>query len=116
MRLCPPYGIPSLRLALPLAGAAGLLDLDRDRQRFRAAAVASAADGRGAEVIEADGDTGMGVGSADAVGGVEADPAEVGHIGFRPGVAGLLVDSAIRAQEMPGDESAPARRRSARRR
>src|SRR5689334_5113037 len=94
-----------LRLALPLAGAPGLFDLDRDRQCFRAAAIAGATHRRRAEIIEPDGDTGVGIGSADAVGGVEADPAEVRHVGFRPGVAGLLVSGAVGAQEVPGDEA-----------
>src|SRR5437899_3878377 len=65
----------SLRLALPLAGPPSLFDLDRDRQRFRTSAITGAAHRRGAEVVEPDGDTGMGVGSAEAVGGIEADPA-----------------------------------------
>ncbi|KTT92403.1 hypothetical protein NS44R_14560, partial [Mammaliicoccus sciuri] len=59
---------------------------------------------RGAEIVETDGDTGMGVGGADAVGGVEADPAEVGHEGLGPGVAGLLVHHAVGAQEVAGHE------------
>src|SRR5882757_5976188 len=46
-----------LRLALPLAGPPGLIDLDRDRQHFAAAAVAGAAHRRGAQVIQPDGDT-----------------------------------------------------------
>src|SRR5258707_14516636 len=95
----------SLRLALPLTRPPGLFDLDRDRQRFRAAAVTGAAHRRGAEVVEPDRDTGMGVGGAEAVGGIEADPAEVRHVGFRPGMAGLLVHRAVGAQEVPGDEA-----------
>src|SRR3954471_19237056 len=93
-----------LRLALPLTRTPGLFDLDRDCQCFGAPAVAGAADGRGAEVVEADGDTGVGVGGAEAIGGIEADPAEVRHVGFRPGVAGLLLGGAVGAQEVPGDE------------
>ena len=85
--------------------SSGLLDLDRNRQRFHAAAIAGAAHRRCAEIVEPDGDAGMGVGGADAVGRIEADPAEIGHEGFRPGMAGLLVDHAVGAQEMPGDEA-----------
>ena len=84
---------------------AGLIDLDGHRSVSIAAAIAGAAHRGGAEIVEPDGDAGMGVGGADAVGGIEADPAEIGHIGFRPGVAGLLVDHAVGAQEMAGDEA-----------
>src|ERR1700689_4882404 len=94
-----------LRLALPLAGPSDLLDLDLDGQGFRAAAVAGAAHGGRAEIIETDGDTGMGVGAADGIGRIEADPAEIRHEGFGPGVTGLLVDHAVGAQEMSGDET-----------
>src|ERR1700742_3169524 len=94
-----------LRLALPLAWTAGLLDRDCNRQRLRAAAIAGAAHGGGAEVIQPDRDAGMRVRGADAIRGIEADPAEIGHVGFRPGVAGLLVDHAVGAQEVPGDET-----------
>src|SRR5204863_7932274 len=94
-----------LRLALPLTRAPGLFDLDRDRQRLRAAAIAGAAHRRGAEVVEPDRDTGLSVGGAEAVGGIEADPAEASHVGFRPGMAGLLVHRAVGPQEMPGHEA-----------
>src|SRR5216684_3641022 len=92
----------ALRLPLP---PAGLIDLDRDRQRFHAAAVAGAAHRRGAEIIEADGDAGMRVGGADGVRRIEPDPAEIRHERLRPGMAGLLIDHAVGAQEMPGDET-----------
>src|SRR6185436_3529432 len=75
----------SLLLRLPLSRSSGPIDLDRDRQRLGAAAIAGTADGRGAQVVEPDRDTGVRIGGADAVGGVEADPAEVRHVGFRPG-------------------------------
>src|SRR6202158_790760 len=90
-----------LRLALP----PGLIDLDRDRQRFHAAAIAGAAHRRGAEIVEADGDTGVRVGGADAVCRIEPDPAEIRHECLRPGVAGLLIDHTVGAQEMPGNEA-----------
>src|SRR4029450_12201563 len=93
-----PHCNPSLlRLALPLAGPAGLIDLDRDGKRFRAAAIAGAAHRGCAEIVEADGDAGMGVGGADAVGGVDPGPAKIRHKRFRPGVPCLLIDDAIRA-------------------
>src|SRR5579863_5874599 len=99
------------RLALPLTVPAGLIDLDRNRQRFVAAAISRAAHWRGAEIIETDGDAGVGVGGADRIRRVEPDPAEIGHVSFGPGVAGLLMRGAVRAHEMAGDE---ARRDAAR--
>src|ERR1700687_3436432 len=90
-----------LRLALP----PGLIDLDRDRQRFHAAAIAGAAHRRGAEIIEADGDAGVRVGGADAVCRIEPDPAEIGYERLHPGVAGLLIDHPVGAQEMSGNEA-----------
>ena len=39
------------------------------------------------------------------VGDIEADPAQIRHVGFRPGVAGLLVHGAVGAQEVSGDET-----------
>src|ERR1700757_1210380 len=97
-------GSDLLRLALPLPRAPDLLDLDRHCERLRTAAIAGAAHGRRAEIIEADRDADMGLGGANAVGGVESDPAEIWHEGFGPGMAGRLIDHAVRAQEMPGDE------------
>ncbi len=47
----------------------------------------------------------MGVGGADAVGGIEADPAEIGHVSLRPGMAGLLMHRLVRTQKVPGDEA-----------
>jgi hypothetical protein len=58
--MTPPLKILRLALALPLPSA-GLVDLDRHRQRFHAAAIAGAAYRGGAEIIQADGDAGMGV-------------------------------------------------------
>src|SRR5258708_32117656 len=92
-------------MALPLPWSPGLIDLDRDRRGLIAAAIAGAADRRRAEVIEPDGDAGMGVGGADAVGWIEPDPAQVRHEGLRPGVAGRLVHRAVGAQEVAGDET-----------
>src|ERR1700694_3679228 len=94
-----------LRLALPLALPSGLIDLDLYRQRFHAAAIAGAAHRGGAEIVEADCDAGMGVGGANAVGRMEPAPAEIRHERLRPGVAGLLIDHAVGAQEMPSDET-----------
>src|SRR5712664_116194 len=93
------------RLRLPLALPSGLIDLDRYRQGFHAAAIAGAAHRRGTEIIEADGDAGMRVGGADAVCRIEPDPAEIRHERLRPGVAGLLIDHPVGAQEMSGNEA-----------
>src|SRR6266478_913865 len=93
------------RLRLPLPLPSDLVDLGRHRQGFGAAAIAGAAHWRRAEIIQPDGDAGMRVGGADAVCRIEADPAEIRHECFRPGVAGLLIDHAVGAQEMSGDET-----------
>src|SRR5579859_1962110 len=95
---------PSSGLALPLTMPSDLVDLDRNRQRFVAAAVAGAAHRSGAEVIKADRDAGMGVGGADGIRRIEPDPAEIGHEGLGPGVAGLLMHHAVRSHEMAGNE------------
>src|SRR5262249_13415583 len=80
-----------------------LLDADLDRKRLADAAVTRPAQGRRAEVIEPDGDPHMGVGCAKSVGRIESNPAELGHEGFRPGVAGLLLAHAIVAAEIAAD-------------
>src|SRR3984957_21176304 len=98
------YRCRSLRLPLTLSSA-GLIDLDRHRERFHAAAIAGAAHWCGAEIIEADGDAGMRVGGADRIGRIEPDPAEIRHERLGPGVAGLLIDHAVGAQEVSGDET-----------
>ena len=56
----------------------------RDGQRLAGAAVARAADRRGAEIVEPDRDADIGLGRGDAVGRVEADPAEVRRQAPRP--------------------------------
>ena len=82
---------------------ARLVDMHRHFEGFAAAAEARAAHRRGAEVIEADRHPHMGFGGADAVGRVEADPAEMLDIGFGPGVAGVLRGDAVDAVEMAAD-------------
>src|SRR3954453_4420343 len=93
-----------LRLAL-LLPSARLLNLDRYGERFHSAAVSGATHRRRAEIVEADGDPSVRVGDADAVGRIEPNPAEFRHEGLPPGMAGLLIDDAVRAQEMSGDEA-----------
>src|SRR5579871_6273467 len=98
-------GVSRSGLRLPLALPAGLIDLDRNRQRLGAAAVAGAADGSGAEIIEAEGDAGMGVGGANRIRRIEGHPTEIRHEGFGPGVPGGLVHDAVGTQEMAADEA-----------
>src|SRR5258708_4947380 len=102
-----PRNDEKLRLRLPLALPPGVIDLDRYRQGFGAAAIAGAAHRRRAEIIQPDGDARMRVGGADPVCRIEADPAEVRHERLGPGVAGLLIDHAVGAQEMAADEAGP---------
>src|SRR5882672_5177656 len=73
----------------------GLIDANKDRQGFLHPAVAGAANGCCAQIVEADRDADMGVGRTHAVGRIERDPAEGGHEGLRPGVAGVLVGHAV---------------------
>ena len=47
----------------------------------------------------------MRVGGADAICRIEADPAEVRHERLGPSVAGLLIDHAVGAEEMSGNEA-----------
>ena len=68
------------------ACAVSLIDRDRDHQGFAAAAQKGAANRRRAQRIEPDGDADMGIGRAKADRRIEADPAEIGHVGFDPGV------------------------------
>ena len=81
----------------------GLVDIYGHFELFAAAAEAGAAHRRGAQVIEADRHPHMGLTGADAIGGVEADPAEVLDIDLGPGVAGLLGGDAVGAPEMAAD-------------
>src|SRR4051812_27808817 len=80
-----------------------LIDQHFYRQRFAAAAVAHAAHWGGTQIIEPNRDAHMGVGRGDSVGGIEGDPAEIGHEGFRPGVTGILLDHAVVAVEIAAD-------------
>src|SRR5260370_18677716 len=87
------------RSALTLALAADLADAHRDIERLAAAAEAGAAHGSGSEIIQPDRDADMGVGRADAVRGIEGDPAEIRHVSLGPGVAGLLSGHPVVARE-----------------
>src|SRR3954449_8874688 len=94
---------PPSALRLLLALARDLLDTELHVEAFRAAALAAAADRGGAEIVEPDRYADMGVGRGDAVRRVEADPAELRHLGLGPGMAGALVDDPVCADEVSGD-------------
>src|ERR1700722_9354751 len=79
----------------PLRLPRRLGDLELDGERLAAAAVVGTAHRSGAEVVEPDGDADVLVGDAEAAGGIEADPAEIGDMGFRPGVAGVVRDAVV---------------------
>src|SRR3984957_2059238 len=87
-----------LRQWLACRRGALLVDFDGDRQGLFAGAVAGAADRRGAESVKPDGDAHIGVGWADAVCNVEADPAEAGHMRLGPGVTAAFLLGAGAAQ------------------
>src|ERR1700736_220964 len=87
-----------LALALPL----GFADPQRDVERFTAVARARPADRRGALGVEADRHAHIMLVGAGVVGRVERDPAEVGHIRFRPGVSCIL-KRAVGAREIAAD-------------
>ncbi len=93
-----PRNRPDSGLGLP----SGLIDGDGNRQSLAAAAEARPTDGRCAQAVEPHRDAQMGVGGADFVGGIEADPAEFGHMSLGPGVTRLLGHNAVGAKEMPG--------------
>src|SRR5437867_3600737 len=78
----------------------GLVDVHCDHERLAAAPVAAAAHRRRAEIIEADRDADMRVGRADAVRRIEADPAELRHEGFGPGVSRLLLRNPVGTAEI----------------
>lgn len=80
-----------------------LVDAHGDSQRFAGTAKTRAAYGSGAEIIQTNRDPHMGVGDANTVGRVEADPAKVLDISFRPGVASVLCDNAVGAVEVASD-------------
>src|SRR4051795_10794834 len=86
----------ALRLALRLPQGL-IIDEDIDLQRLAAAAIAHAAHRGGAQVIKTGSDADVGIGRADPVGRIERDPAEIGHEGFGPGVARLLVGHGVTA-------------------
>src|SRR5262249_60775017 len=86
-RVCWPSPASSWRSFLRLPGSLGNVEPHRDV--FTTAPVMSAAHRSGAQIIEADGDARVLVGGANAVRRIEADPAEIWHMNFSPGVTCL---------------------------
>ena len=82
---------------------ARLIDAHSDRQRLPAATEARAAHRGGPEVVQTNRDPDMGIGSANAIRRVEADPTQVLDIGFSPGVPGLLGGHAVGAVKVASD-------------
>jgi hypothetical protein len=80
-----------------------VLDAQHHLHLLRTPARAAAADWGSAEIIEPDREPDVAFADADAIRDVEADPAEIGHLGFGPGMPGLLVDDAVRAAQIAGD-------------
>src|SRR5436853_7901820 len=72
-----------------------LIDQHFDHHAFPAAAATCAPHRGRPEIVEPDRDAYMGVGCADAIGGIERDPADGRHIRLRPGVAGVLLRHAV---------------------
>src|SRR5262249_12408463 len=80
-----------------------LSDPDLDRKHLASAAVAGAPHRRGTEIVERHRDPNLGFGGSNPVGHVERHPAELGHVGFGPGVTGVLLACAIVAAKIAGD-------------
>src|SRR5690349_1924998 len=79
-----------LRLLIRLLIAWARRDGDAHGELLGRPAAPDAPDGHGRGVVEPDGGPNISGGGADAIGGVEADPAEILDIGLDPGVAGAI--------------------------
>src|SRR5262245_61311016 len=103
--------VPALTLGL----LACLVDAHSHRERFPAAAKARAAHRGGPKIVQPGRDPHMGVGGADAIGRIEANPAKVLDVGLRPGVSGLLWGDAVGAMKVATDIARRNFERSSRR-
>src|SRR3954470_3926954 len=97
-----PRGTRWNRAASALRLALSGIHSQRHVKRLVASATPRPADWGGSEVIEADRDPHMGIGRADAVGRIEADPAEARHPRLGPGMRRLLLDDAVGPVEVAG--------------
>src|SRR5689334_9043668 len=86
-----------------VAAERSLVDFNCDFEIFAANAEAHAAHRRRANRIKSDRHPYIGFGGAKAVSGIKADPADIGNESFRPGVASLLLDAAVRHLQVAGD-------------
>src|SRR6478736_10268205 len=100
-----PMGPSAMHRQLILRLLPRLVDEYSHCERFAAAAKTCAAYRSGAEIVQTDRNPHMGCGDANAVGGIEANPAQVLDIGLRPRVAGLLRGDAVGTVEMSADVS-----------
>src|SRR4029077_18409380 len=100
-----PKGPSAMHRQLILRRLAPLVDTHSHRERFAAAAKTCAAYRSGAEIVQTDGNPHMGCGDANAIGRIEANPAQVLDIGLRPRVAGLLRVGDVGTVELSSDVS-----------
>src|SRR5215475_1443185 len=101
-----PYSEPGssgAMLASALHLPCRLIDQDLDRKGLACAAIAHAANRRRAEIVEAHRNADVSIGCADAIRGVECDPAEAGHECFGPGMASVLLDHAVAPAKITAD-------------
>src|SRR5215475_14822950 len=80
--------------------AESLADLEPYRHFFATAAVIGAAHRCGAQMIEPDGNAHMPVGHANAVGRIEADPAEIRDVALGPGMTGIVHEHIVAPVEI----------------
>src|SRR5215831_18311811 len=95
----------SLRRSCPLRLRllSGLVDADLYCQGFAAAAKPGAAHRRSAKIIEPGGDAHVRIGDANSVRRVEADPAKIFNMSFRPCMASVLGRYTVRAAKVTAD-------------
>ena len=80
-----------------------LVHMYRDRQSLAGSTETRAAHRRGTEIVEANRNPYMGVGDANSVGRIKANPAKILNIGLCPGMAGILRRDTVGAMEMASD-------------
>src|SRR5262249_32751793 len=78
-------------------------DADLHIHGLRPAAITGTANRSYAKIIQSDRDAHVGVRRGYAICSVERDPAQVGNMGFCPGMAGVLVDDSVHAVKVAAD-------------